>query len=61
MRHEIARPILTKLEFVQWILVKIPHIEFHENLSCGKRVLCGRTDRQAHMTKLLKHFFWERF
>jgi len=42
-RHSFQ--ILTKLEFSQQIFEKYSNIKFHENLSCGSRVVsCGQTD-----------------
>jgi len=40
--------ILIKFEFSWQIVEKYSNIKFHENPSCGSRVvLCGRTDRKT--------------
>ena len=41
-----------KLEFSEQIFEKYSNVKFHENPSCGSRVLCGQTD----MTKLIVAF-----
>jgi hypothetical protein len=42
-----------KIEFERQIFEKSPNIKFNENPSSRSRdVLCGRTDRQADMTKV---------
>jgi hypothetical protein len=49
--------ILTKLEFSQQIFEKVSNIKFHQNPSSASRnVACGRTDKQAYMTKLTHDF-----
>jgi len=46
--------ILMKLEFSRHIFEKYSNIKFHENPSCGSRVVpCGHTDGQTDMTKLI--------
>ena len=40
-----------KLEFSRQMLEKSLNIKFHQNLSCGNRVvLCGRTDERTKLT-----------
>ena len=50
-------PILTKLEFSQRSLVKLPNIKFHENPINGSQVVpCGRTDgRDEANSRFLQH------
>jgi hypothetical protein len=39
--------VLTEIEFVTQILLKLADIKFHKNLSSGSRVVpCGQTDRR---------------
>jgi hypothetical protein len=50
-------PILMKLEFSLQIFEKYSNIKFHENLSCGSRVVpCEQTDGWTDMTKLIAAF-----
>jgi len=49
--------IVIKLEFSRQILEKYSNIKFRENPSSGNRVfLCGQTERQTDMTKLIVAF-----
>jgi len=52
-----SRLILMKLEFSGQIFKKSSNIKFHENPSSGSRVvLCGQTDGQTDVTKVIVAF-----
>jgi len=45
VKYRYCCHILIKLEFSRHIFKKFSHVKFHENPSCGSRVVpCGRTD-----------------